>query len=121
MSKGRKRGNGHEAAAPDASAHMAHYVSGWTEEMQREFAMMVEHYSAARDRLLKCRSVFDVIKVEQDFVAARSKAYFDAGLRMANLFSTATQDLAKETAAMMATPIAPMEAPHGDGPVVDIH
>jgi hypothetical protein len=69
----------------------------WTNELRREFAAMIDHYATARDRLLKCETVLDVVKVEQDFIAARSKAYFDAGLRVAQLFSATAGDLAQGT------------------------
>jgi hypothetical protein len=54
----------------------------WSEESHAFFEAMARDGAAAFEQLQACKSPVDVIGVEQAWLAARSKAYMDAGRRI---------------------------------------
>lgn len=65
----------------------------WLKETQRFQEEMFSQGAAALERLRTCKSPVDVLTVEQAWVAARSRAYLEAGPRFAKILAVVAQDL----------------------------
>jgi hypothetical protein len=109
-------GGGARAALPDARGREGAWDPGgariWSEEMRRHFDELAAQGAAVLEDLARCQTPYDVLKVEQAWLMARSKSYFDSGLRFAGIFADATRALA-------APPRAP--AHRGDVHRRDVH
>jgi hypothetical protein len=62
-------------------------LAAWTEEAQRFYDELALQGQVALDQLRRCQSPLEVLNVEQAWVAARSKAYLESGLRFAQAFA----------------------------------
>jgi hypothetical protein len=114
-------GGGARAAVPDARGREGAWDPGgariWSEEMRRHFDELAAQGAAVLEDLARCQTPYDVLKVEQAWLMARSKSYFDSGLRFAGIFADATRALA-------APPRAPAhrgDAHRGDAHKGDAH
>lgn len=68
-------------------------IDSWSAELTRYFDELSQHAHRTFADLQKCETAFDVLKVEQEWWAARSKAYLESGLRFAQTFSEAAARL----------------------------
>lgn len=68
-------------------------IEAWTREAQRFQDELSVQGTTALEQLKACKSPLDVLSVEQAWVAARSKAYLETGLRFAQAFATIAQGL----------------------------
>jgi hypothetical protein len=68
-------------------------LNSWSFELQRYFTELSSHNMAALERLRACKTPFDVLKVEQDWMSARSKSYLESGLRLAKTFAAMAQEV----------------------------
>lgn len=68
-------------------------LDNWTAEMSRYFDDLTKQMHHTFKDLRACQTPLDVLKVEQEWCAARSKAYLEAGLRFAQTFTEATARL----------------------------
>lgn len=66
-------------------------LEAWTKEAQRFYEELSSQGRSALEQLKACQSPIDVLSVEQAWLAARSKAYLDSGLRFAQAFATVAQ------------------------------
>ena len=66
-------------------------LEAWTQEAQRFYDEMSIQGQTALDRLKACQSPVEVLSVEQAWLAARSKAYIESGLRFAQAFAGVAQ------------------------------
>jgi hypothetical protein len=66
-------------------------LAAWTEETQRFYDELALQGQVALDQLQKCQSPLEVMNVEQAWMAARSKAYLESGLRFAQAFAAIAQ------------------------------
>ena len=66
-------------------------LAAWTEEAQRFYDELSLQGQVALDQLRKCQSPMEVLNVEQAWMAARSKAYLESGLRFAQAFAAIAQ------------------------------
>jgi hypothetical protein len=65
---------------------MSEVAEAWSQETRRQIEDMSAHNVRAMQQLTDCKTPLDVVRVEQEWVAERSKAMFEAGVRMATLF-----------------------------------
>ena len=68
-------------------------LEAWTKEAQRFHEEMSVQGTSALEQLKACTSPLEVLSVEQAWVAARSRAYLETGLRFAQAFATIAQSL----------------------------
>lgn len=66
----------------------------WGQEAESFYAEMARQGAEALAQLQACKSPLEVLSVEQAWLTARSKAYLDSGLRLAQAFG----DVARLTA-----------------------
>jgi hypothetical protein len=83
-------------ASERGRAMIAKGLDTWTHEMQRFQEEMVAQGGATLEELKGCKSPLDVISVEQAWIAARSKAYMEAGLRFAQAFAQVANGMKPE-------------------------
>jgi hypothetical protein len=91
-------GGGARAPVSDARGREGAWIPGgariWSDEMRRHFDELAAQGAAVLEDLARCQTPYDVLKVEQAWLIARSKSYFDSGLRFAGIFADATRALA---------------------------
>jgi hypothetical protein len=78
-------------AADRSRVTMEASLAAWTEETQRFYDELALQGQVALDQLKKCQSPLEVLNIEQAWVAARSKAYLESGLRFAQTFAAIAQ------------------------------
>lgn len=78
-------------AADRSRVAMEVSLTAWTEEAQRFYDELALQGQVALEQLKKCQSPLEVLNVEQAWVAARSKAYLESGLRFAQTFAAIAQ------------------------------
>jgi hypothetical protein len=78
-------------AADRGRVTMEASLAAWTEETQRFYDELALQGQVALEQLKKCQSPIEVLNVEQAWVAARSKAYLESGLRFAQTFTAIAQ------------------------------
>jgi len=66
-------------------------LEAWTQEAQRFYGELSVQGRTALEQLKACQSPVDVLNVEQAWLAARSKAYLESGLRFAQAFAAVAQ------------------------------
>ena len=66
-------------------------VQVWSDEMRRQIEEMTADNARALHQLASCKTALDVVKVEQEWIMARSKVWFESGMRMSKLFAEATK------------------------------
>jgi hypothetical protein len=79
------------AAGGDGSA-LASGLRIWEEETARFLEELIRQDRRTLEQLCECRSPLDVLSVEQDWVRARSRAYFESGLRFAEAFAAVSRE-----------------------------
>jgi hypothetical protein len=89
-------------AADRGRVTMEASLAAWTEETQRFYDELALQGKVALEQLKKCQSPIEVLNVEQAWVAARSKAYLESGLRFAQTFAAIAQG--RKAAAAEAPP-----------------
>jgi hypothetical protein len=78
-------------AADRGRVTMEASLTAWTEETQRFYDELALQGKVAIEQLKKCQSPIEILNVEQAWVAARSKAYLESGLRFAQAFTAIAQ------------------------------
>ncbi|MFI4976496.1 MAG: hypothetical protein ACHP84_18325 [Caulobacterales bacterium] len=68
-------------------------LENWNRESQRFYEEFAAQGAEAMEQLKNCKSPLDVLSVEQAWIAARSKAYMDSGLRFAKTFAEMAESL----------------------------
>ena len=63
----------------------------WTKESQHFYDEMSAQGTAALEQLKGCKSPFEMLSVEQTWLAARAKNYLETGMRLAQAFSAISQ------------------------------
>lgn len=87
-------------AAAEQTRHLMEAAARtWTDENQAFIDDMVRDSGAALEALQNCQSPLDVIKVEQQWLMARSQAYMDAGMRIMLGAFTQAEEAAAEPGA----------------------
>ena len=66
-------------------------LAAWSGEAQRFYEELASQGRTAIEQLKACQSPIDVLSVEQAWIAARSKAYMESGLRFAQAFAAVAQ------------------------------
>jgi hypothetical protein len=66
-------------------------LAAWTQEAQRFYDEMSAQGRTALEQLKACQSPVEVLSVEQAWLAARSKAYLESGVRFAQVFAAVAQ------------------------------
>jgi hypothetical protein len=79
----------------------------WNREAQRYFENFAADGANVAEQLKNCKSPLDVLNVEQAWIASRSRAYMESGLRIAETFAAlagASTDRARPPAARREAP-----------------
>ncbi len=79
-------------------------LEAWTQEAQRFYEELSLQGHTALEQLKACQSPVDVLSVEQAWLAARSKAYLESGMRFAQAFAAIAQGHKAVTPAEPTTP-----------------
>jgi hypothetical protein len=66
-------------------------LKNWEVEVERYYQEFSAHSRDTLDALGRCKGPMDVLGVEQQWLNARAKAYFDSGMRFAKVFSDIAQ------------------------------
>lgn len=61
--------------------------TNWSGEIQRYYGELTSQAMNTFEQLRSCRTPFDVLMVEREWWAARSKAYLESGVRLAQTFA----------------------------------
>lgn len=69
-------------------------AEAWSSETRRQIEDMSAHNMSAMQQLADCKTPLDIVRVEQEWMTARSKAMFEASVRMATLFADAAKAMA---------------------------
>jgi hypothetical protein len=84
-------------AAERGQAALQTALNTWSQEAETFYGQMASQGSAALAQLQACKSPLEVLNVEQAWLAARSKAYLDSGLRFAQAFAQVARGLSKDS------------------------
>ncbi len=82
-------------------------LEAWTQEAQHFYDELSQQGRTALEQLKACQSPVDVLSVEQVWLAARSKAYMESGVRFAQAFAAIAQG---HKAAATSEPATPSQA-----------
>jgi uncharacterized protein YukE len=77
-------------------------LKSWEAEVERYYQDFSAHSRETLDALGKCKGPMDVLSVEQQWLKARTQAYFDSSLRFARAFAETARTLPEQAAAVRA-------------------
>jgi len=90
-------------AAERGQAALQAALNTWSQEAEAFYGQMASQGSAALAQLQACKSPLEVLNVEQAWLAARSKAYLDSGLRFAQAFAQVARGFSADASASDAS------------------
>jgi hypothetical protein len=82
-----------EEPPPERGSPVEEALSACRGEVAYFFDALAAQGVEAMEQLKSCRNPIDVLSVQQAWIGARSKIYFDSGLRLARIFTVAAQEL----------------------------
>lgn len=77
-------------------------LKNWEAEVERYYQEFSAHSRDTLDALGRCKGPMDVLSIEQQWLNARAKAYFDSGMRFAKVFADIAQTAPLEAAVSKA-------------------